>query len=245
MNNADKKVVVITGAAKGLGKELALAFARADCEIVGLYRSDDAAAQAVESEFKASGYRGTFIKQDITEDGDTWLEFDKALKLIGGGAHFTLIANASPPFVPKPFHLIDWLEISGQIETNVKGTFLVFKKLLPFMVKARAGTMISVLTAALHPPPKGFAAYVTAKSALHGLTRAIAAEYVSKNLRVFSVSPGFMDTALTGGWSEHLKALIYSTAGGGARQPSDAARAIFDLTENQAVAGAGEDYPIG
>lgn len=246
MHNTDKKisgskVAVITGATKGLGRELSLTFAEAGYEIIGLYRSDSASAEAVESKFRAAGYQGSFIKQDITKDGK-WNEFDETIKL-NGGKRFTLIANACTPFAPKPFHLIDWLEVFEQVNVNVKGTFLTFKKMLPFMVKARAGDVISVLTAALNPPPKGFAAYVTAKSALEGMTKAIAAEYVSKGLRVFSVSPGFMETSLTEGWSEHLKASIYD--GDNARQPAEIARAVFDLTQDVNTIGEGENYPIG
>lgn len=235
------KVAVITGATKGLGRELSLTFAGAGYEIIGLYRSDSASAKAIESEFKANGYQGLFIKQDITEDGN-WREFEEIIKL-NGDKHFTLIANACTPFTPKPFHLVDWLEFAEQVNVNVKGTFLIFKKTLPFMIRRRAGNVISVLTSALNPPPKGFAAYVTAKSALEGMTKAIAAEYASKGLRVFSVSPGFMETSLTEGWSEHLKASIYS--GNDVYQPSKISLAVFDLTENVNTTGQGEDYSIG
>lgn len=235
------QTVVITGAVKGLGKALALAFAGAGYEIIGLYRADSDSASALESEFKARDLRGVFIKQDITADGD-WTEFDEIIKT-RQDKQLTLIANASPPFVPKPLHLIDWPEISEQLEVNLKGTFLAFKRLLPVMVKARAGTLVSVLSSALNDLPKGFAAYISAKSALEGLTRAVAAEYSARGIRAFSVSPGFMETSLTSGWSEHLKALINSGQKS-ARQPEETAAAILALAEDSKTKGQGENYGV-
>lgn len=246
MNNGDKaneknKVVVITGATKGLGKALSLTFAKAGYEVLGIYRSDTACAKTIESEFKANGFQGVFLKQDITEDGD-WTEFDKIIKDFSN-KHFTLIANACTPFIPKPIHLTNWLEISELLEVSVKGTFFMLKRLLPYMVKAGEGSVITVLSAALNPPPKGFAAYITAKSALEGLTKSVAAEHSVRGLRVFSVSPGFMETSLTHEWSEHLKALIYSHQET-AQQPADIAKAVLALAEDPETKGQGENYPL-
>jgi 3-oxoacyl-[acyl-carrier protein] reductase len=240
-NDRENKVVVITGATKGLGKALSLTFADAGYEVIGIYRSDTDCAKAIESEFKANGFQGTFLKQDITEDG-SWAEFDKAIEG-KSNEHITLIANACAPFVPKPFHLINWLEVSEQIDVSVKGTFFMLKRLLPYMAKAREGNVITVLSAALNPPPKGFAGYVTAKSALEGLTKAVAAEYATRGIKVFSVSPGFMETSLTHGWSDHLKALIYSNDEG-VQQPVKVAEAILALAEDPEINGQGENYAV-
>jgi NAD(P)-dependent dehydrogenase (short-subunit alcohol dehydrogenase family) len=246
MNNKEKdflrdKTVVITGATKGLGKALSLKFAESGYHVVGVYRSDSGSAASLEAEFEANGHQGIFIRQDITEEGN-WTEFDEIIKA-KRESHFTFIANACAPFTPKPFHLIDWLEVSSQIDVNVKGAFLTFKRLLPYMVKAGAGNVISVLTSAVDSPPKGFAAYVTTKSALEGLTRAWAAEYAARGLRFFSVCPGFMETALTAAWSDHLKATLYSNKEA-VQQPADVAASILALLENVKTRGAGENYLI-
>lgn len=242
INRQSDKTVVITGATKGLGKELSLSFAKAGYEVIGLYRSDRICAKVIESEFKANGFQGVFLKQDITEDGD-WAEFDEIIKKCAG-KKITLIANACLPFVPKPFHLIEWDEISEQFKVNVKGTFSIVKRLLPLMVKRREGMIISILTTALELSPKGFGAYITAKSALEGLTKSISAEYAPRGIKVFSVSPGFMETSLTQDWSGHLKALIYS-ADKNFQQPDKVAAAILELAQNPDTQGKGENYLIG
>lgn len=240
-NDNQSKIVVITGATKGLGKALSLAFANIGYEVIGIYRSDSESAKVIKAEFREKDFRGCFIEQDITEEGN-WAEFDEIIKT-NKNKKFTLIANACMPFVPKPIHLVNWLEISEQLEVNVKGTFQIFKRLLPYMVKAREGTIISILSNALNAPAKGFAAYLTAKAALEGLMKVIAAENAHRGIRAFSVSPGFMETSLTQGWSEHLKTLIYSHDGN-AQQPRDIASAILDLAEASNTKGQGENYLI-
>lgn len=233
------KVAIITGATKGLGKALALTFAQAGYEIIGLYKSDSKAANEIGNEFHRHGLKGSFLKQDITVDGE-WPEFDKLIES-KSDCQLTLIANACSPFTPKPFHLNNWSDIAGQLEVGVKGAFLLLKRLLPHMARARGGTVIFVLSSVLNAVPKGFSAYATGKSALDGLAKVVASEYSTRGLRVFSVSPGFMDTSLTEAWSEHLKAHLYAQDGA-VQQPDCYAEIVFNLAHDPEALGRGENY---
>jgi 3-oxoacyl-[acyl-carrier protein] reductase len=237
----NEKTAIITGATKGLGRELSRVFAENGYDIIGLYRADASAAKNLDLEFREKKLSGNFIEQDISKPGD-WLEFDEVLKN-NADKRLTAIINASAAFVPKPLHLIDWQEVSALIEVNLKGTFMLLKRLLPLMTKAREGTVIGILSSTLDfsaPPPKGFSAYIAAKSALDGFLKAVAAEYADRGIRVFSVSPKFMETALTEKWSEHLKSLIQTTAG--ISLPADVAARIFKLAGDPQIAGRGENY---
>ena len=241
MSNSDVKerAVVITGATKGLGKELSLAFAGAGHELIGLYQSDASSAESFESEFRAKKLHGVFIRQDITEDGE-WTEFDWFVEK-NRNKRFTLISSASPKFTPKPFHLYDWTEFTAQLDVNVKGSLNILRRILPNMLNARSGTFITVLSSSLKTFPKGFAAYLTAKSALEGLTKAAAAEYSNRGLRIFSVSPGFMKTPLTDSWSDHLKTSIESTERL-IHSPYEVAQKILALAKDPRTKGNGENY---
>ena len=243
MSNSDVKerAVVITGATKGLGKELSLAFAGAGHELIGLYQSDASSAKSVESEFRAKNLHGVFIRQDITEDGE-WTEFDWFVEK-NRNKRFTLISSASPKYIPKPFHLYDWTEFTEQLDVNVKGSLNILRRILPNMLSARSGTFITVLSSSLKTFPKGFAAYLTAKSALEGLTKAAAAEYSNRGLRIFSVSPGFMKTPLTDSWSDHLKTSIESTERL-IHSPYEVAQKILALAEDPRTKGNGENYRL-
>ncbi len=242
LNSSEHKTIVITGATKGLGRALSVVFAEVGHEVIGIYRADTESARTLELEFEARGWKGTFIEQDIREEGE-WPRFAELLR-DQQPRQYVLIANACLPFVPKPLHLIEWSEILDQVNVNLKGTFLLAKQMIPHMVRARQGTIVSVLSTALDPPAKGFAAYVAAKSALDGLTKSIAAEYGPRGIRVFSVSPGLMDTTFLSGWSEHLISAL-NARDGGLQQPDEVARAIFDLVEDPTITGQGENYTIG
>jgi 3-oxoacyl-[acyl-carrier protein] reductase len=235
------KTAVITGATKGLGRALSLVFAENGYDVIGIYRRDEVAAKSLETEFRKKSLRGFFVKQDITQDD--FSRFDEIIESAKGN-QLTLIANACSRFAPKPLHLVDWPEISDLIEVNLKGTLQVFERLLPSMIKTRDGALIGVLTAALHAsplPPKGFSAYIAAKSALEGWLKGVAAEYAARGVRVFSVSPGLMKTALTDNWSEHLKSSMH-TGGTAICDPMEVAAQIFNLTVNPETSAKGENY---
>jgi NAD(P)-dependent dehydrogenase (short-subunit alcohol dehydrogenase family) len=136
-----------------------------------------------------------------------------------------------------------WEDCESGLNVALKGSWLCSRELLRPMARAGCGTIVNVLTTALHGlPPKGFAAYVVAKHSLRGLTLALAAEYTGKGIRVFSVSPGFMSTAFTAGWDAHLVNAIHASAA--MSDPADAARRIRELVEGPGMPGRGEDYRI-
>lgn len=231
--------VIITGAAGGLGRELSFVFATNGNFVVGLNRSAES-GRDLAAEFRSRGLEGAFLQQDITVEGD-WPEFESLIESRRGSA-FTLILNAAVPFSPMPFHLTDWRQFEEQLDVAVKGSYLVLKRLIPSLASSRQGTVITVLTTALDQPVKGFSVYTTAKAALGELTRSAAEELSPRGVRFFSVSPGFMETALTHGWSDHLKAMVL--AGSNSRSPAEYARAIANLARDNGVPGKGENYVL-
>ncbi len=231
--------VVITGVTKGLGRATALEFARAGHRIIGLYRADDLAGAELTAALQSFGDDSLLVKHDIsTENAALWdrPEIQTAGKLI-------LINNACAPFTPQPLHLLRWEDFECAWSVGLKGSWLCSLAMLRPMVHAGGGTIVNVLTTAVAgPPPKGFAAYVTAKHALRGFTLALAAEYAARGIRVFSVSPGFMSTALTSGWNVRFTDAM--RANSPITHPPDAAQRIRELVETPTLPGRGEDYRI-
>lgn len=237
-----ERVVIISGATKGLGRALALDFGRNGYQVIGLYSSDHAAATKVRTQFLADHLNGTFIQQDITNEDfaavQPFLELPE-------GAQLTLINNACAAFSPQPLHLLKWQDFQSNFDVAVHGSRNCTQLVLRPMLKRHRGTIVNVLSDAVNDsPPKGFAAYVTAKYALQGLTRALASEYSSRGLRVFSVSPGFMETALTSAWDERLKTAIRDSMKSDTQTPSTVAEAIRQLVENPDTPGEGENYQL-
>lgn len=234
-----RHTAIVTGATKGLGRETTLAFARAGHRVLGFYAADDGAAEEMRSELRSFDQDSAIVRHDVSvENVDVWSrpEIQQAESLV-------LINNACAPFVPTPFHLLRWEDFESGLNVDLKGSWLCSRAVLRPMARLGGGTIVNVLTSALHGmPPKGFAAYLAAKLALRGLTLSLAAEYGTRGMRVFSVSPGFMSTALTASWDERLQDAI--RAGAPISSAADVARRILELVEGPATLGQGEDHRV-
>ena len=231
--------VIVTGASKGLGRELALCFARDGHRVLGLYSRDEAAAARTGADLAAAGANSRLWRLDVAMAGTELEECPEAQ----GTGPLVLINNAHPSFVPTPFHQLGWDDFERGLGIGVQGGWRCARALLRPLLRRGQGAIVNVLTTAVHGlPPKGFAAYAVAKHALRGLTLALAAEYSGRGLRVFSVSPGFLRTPLTDAWDPRLVEAILRTTP--AADPADVARRIRDLVADPALPGAGEDYPV-
>jgi 3-oxoacyl-[acyl-carrier protein] reductase len=238
----ENSVAIVTGGTRGLGRCLTLEFGRGGSFVIALYHRDDAAASELERAFAQAGIEGVCIRQDVASAprvSDGWASHPEVVK----ARHLTLVNNASAAFHPTPLHLIGYEEFERQWAVAVKGSALCASQLLPKMVRSGTGVVINVLSqAAWGEPPKGYSAYVAAKTALAGYTRSLAAEYSARGVRVFSVSPGFMETGLTADWNEGLKTAI--RAKGTILRAEVVASRIVALALDPQLPGRGEDYRI-
>lgn len=235
-----KRTAVITGGTKGLGKEIALAFGRAGYTVLALYSSDDSAAAGLNSALAQIKAAGAAVRHDVcSDDPAVWNRPE-----IAEAEHLTLVHNACAAFSPVPMHQLAWPDFEKNLSVAVKGAWSCSQRLLPLMVKRKSGAIVTILTNAIEGmPPKGFAAYATAKHALRGFTLALATEYASRGIKVFSVSPGYMDTPLSQQWDMRLRELIRANSER-ITIPATAAARILELVEDSNVPGKGEIYPV-
>lgn len=234
------KAVLITGATKGLGRECSLVFARAGYVVVGTYKSDAAAAELLRSQLQTEGATFSIIQTDASAPSEALWTVPEILN----ASSLVLINNACPGFNPEPMHRVPWSVVEKQLDIGLKGAWLASQALIPRMAKLKGGTIVNVLTTAVEGlPPKGFSPYVIGKHALRGMTLALASEFSSRGVRVFSVSPGFMDTSFTKAWDSRLRGAIASSEGRSST-PSDAAERILQLVESLEISAIGEDHPI-
>jgi NAD(P)-dependent dehydrogenase (short-subunit alcohol dehydrogenase family) len=228
---------LVAGGTKGLGGELSLALAGRGHEVVALYHSDDHAAASLQASLATATPPGRCRRHDLRADAAPLADE------LDGASRLTLVYNAGAPFSPTPFHLLRWEDVAAQLSVGVEGAFRLSQLVLPRMVRLKGGTIVFVLTTAVSMtalPPRGFGAYATAKFALLGLARAVAAEYHARGVRVLSVSPGFMETPLTAGWDARIRALVAS-----ADKPRDPARVAAEIVAKiDSAPGNGEDYPL-
>lgn len=202
------RVALVTGASQGIGKACALALAEAGANVAlgarTLYN-----LQFVAKDVEDLGRKALPIQLDVSvldsvtaAVARTLQEWGKIDILVNnaGVTRDNLIMRMKPE---------DW---SAVLRTNLDGAYYTIRAVLPGMVKQRYGRIINIASVVAQAGNPGQANYIAAKAGLIGLTKAVAAEVASRNITVNAVSPGFIDTAMTGklpeAWKHKLLSLI-------------------------------------
>lgn len=189
------KIVMITGASKGLGRALTLAFAKAGAKLAICARTERNLLQ-VKKEAQNLGADVLAVIADISNPRD--VERFVALTEKAYGRIDVLINNASA-LGPSPMPLLlDYPEddFAKVLRVNVLSTFSITKRVLPGMLARNDGSIINVTSEAGHVGYAGWGAYGISKFAVEGLTQTWADELSDTNVRINMVDPGEMDTEM-------------------------------------------------
>ena len=193
MNNLNGKVAVVTGAASGIGKEIAMTLARAGCAVAIADLNVDganAAAQAIRS----AGGKAVGVAMDVTDEAAVNRGIDQVAKEFG--SIDILVSNAGIQIVNpiQDYAFADWKKMQA---IHVDGAFLTTKAALKHMYKDdRGGIVIYMGSVHSHEASPLKSAYVAAKHALLGLARVLAKEGAPYNVRSHVICPGFVKTPL-------------------------------------------------
>lgn len=198
----EKKVVVVTGASRGIGKEIALKYAENGYNVAINYVSDKTNVEELEKEFKEKGAEALIVKADVSKLEQVQ-EFIKAV-IEKYGKIDVLVNNAG---ITRDMLLMRMKEedFDKVIEINLKGTFLVTKEVVPYMMKKRDGKIISLSSVVGVTGNAGQCNYSASKAGIIGFTKSIAKELASRNIRANAVAPGFIDTDMTNVLSDEVK----------------------------------------
>ncbi|MYH64538.1 MAG: SDR family oxidoreductase [Chloroflexi bacterium] len=186
------KVALVTGAARGIGRGIALRFA-AEGARVGILDLDEVACQSVVDEAHVNGGQAIALSADISQAA----QVDAALAQLRErfGAIDALVNNAA--VMPAgALHETNPADFDRCLAVNLRGTYLVSRGVIPGMLARGAGSIIHIasVTGLLGLP--GIAAYSMSKGALIALTRAMSTDYAARGIRVNSISPGTIDSPM-------------------------------------------------
>ncbi|WP_404333159.1 SDR family NAD(P)-dependent oxidoreductase [Mesobacillus maritimus] len=190
-----EKVVMITGASKGLGRALAIAFAKEGARLAICARTA-AEILKVKTELESLGGEVLAVSADISLQRD--VERFVAMTEEAYGRIHVLINNASM-LGPSPMPLLldypaeDYAEV---LRVNAVSPFLLSRRVLPGMLQRNEGSIINVTSEAGHTGYAGWGAYGISKFAVEGLTQTWADELSETNIRINMVDPGEMDTEM-------------------------------------------------
>jgi NAD(P)-dependent dehydrogenase (short-subunit alcohol dehydrogenase family) len=189
----NSQVALITGAGKGIGEAIALAFGAAGMRIAVAARTESD-IERVASAIRARGGAALAVPCDVTKP-DSIAKAVHAVK-VGIGPITVLVNNAGAGESHKFIGHDDALW-HRMIDVNLNSVYHVCKAVVPMMVEARWGRIINIASVASKIGSKYVAAYTTAKHGVLGLTRALAVELVAHNITVNAICPGYVDTPLT------------------------------------------------
>jgi cyclopentanol dehydrogenase len=190
----DKKVVIVTGSARGIGAATLKVFARHNCAVTGLDLLPD--GQSIADEIQKEGGEALFLPCDVADEA----QVAQCVKQVGDkyGRVDVLVNNAGIVLV-KPFDQITWEEFRRTTEVNLGGHFLLCKYVLPYMKRQMKGVIVNMGSVSGHVGQTDHVMYGATKGAIIAMTRALAWEVAPYNIRVNSISPGSVDTPMLRG----------------------------------------------
>ncbi len=188
------KVSIITGAGSGLGKEIALIFAREGSRVV-VAEVQEESGRAVVQQIQAEGGEALFLRTDITRASEAERLVEGTLQAYG--RIDVLVNNAGINPSRTPVHETSEEAWDQTLAVNLKGAFLCSKYALPPMMKQASGSIIHVASVVGGIGCSDRAAYSASKGGMIALTRNMAVDYAPYGIRVNTLSPGFVETDLT------------------------------------------------
>jgi len=201
----DKKVALITGGSRGIGKAISLALAEAGYHVIINFRSRIDEAQEVLEFIVGQGGSGSIYQSDISDYTAVETMMDTVIKETGGID--VLINNAG---ITKDQLMLRMSEedFSTVVDINLKGTFNCVKSVTRSMFKRRSGVIINISSVIGIVGNVGQVNYAASKAGIIGMTKALAKEYAARGIRVNAVAPGFIDTEMTEGLTDEVKKAI-------------------------------------
>lgn len=196
------KVILVTGAARGIGKTIALGLAAQGAHVVFNYRGDEAKAAALKEELQAVGGKASGLKFDVTDyEAMTKAldEFTKTVAPISGLVNNAGISKDTLLLRLKPD------EINQIIDTNLKGCMLVTQALSRNFLRAENVSIVNMGSIVGLMGNASQAAYAASKAGMIGFSKSVAKELASRNVRCNVICPGFIQTEMTDALNEKAK----------------------------------------
>ena len=201
----DKKVALVTGGSRGIGKACALELAKAGCDVVINFAGNVEAAEKTVEELKALGSNSECYKFDVSNQSEVDENIAKIIEKYG---RIDILVNNAGITRDDLFIRMGEDKWNAVINTNLSSAFYVSKPVVKLMMKQRSGAIVNMSSVVgLYGNP-GQANYSAAKAGLVGFTKSLAKELGSRGIRVNAVAPGFIATDMTkdlGNTEEYMK----------------------------------------
>ena len=227
----DKRIALVTGAGRGIGRAIALELAKDGCAVAVNYSRSEGPANEVAAEIRAMGGEAVAVKANVSDAA----EVKEMFKLVAEqlGAVNILVCNAG---ITKDNLLMrmkesEWDDV---IDTDLSSLFYCAKEAVRPMLKSRWGRIIAITSVNALRGGAGQCNYAAAKAGMIGFIKSLAREVSAKGITANAIAPGFIETDMTAVLSDELKGkFVESIPAGRAGTPRDVAgAAVFLASEN-------------
>jgi 3-oxoacyl-[acyl-carrier protein] reductase len=236
------KVALVTGASRGIGREIALELAREGASVAVNYAGSEAKALDVVDEIKAMGRDAFAIQADVSNSDSVT---DMAKETIERFGKIDILVNNAGITKDNLLMRMKESEWDDVININLKGVFLCTKAVTRQMMKQRSGRIINISSIVGVSGNPGQANYVAAKSGVIGLTKTTAKELSSRGITVNAVAPGFITTDMTDKLNEDVKTeMLKQIPLARFGEPKDIARTVIFLASEDSAYMTGQTLHV-
>lgn len=202
------KVALITGATRGIGKQIAITLAESGFDIAINYRKENEELQNAKKEIEAKGRKCLTVQGDVSsfEDSERFVK-----EVIEEYGQIDVLVNNAGITKDGLLMRMKKEDFNTVIDTNLTGTFNVTRNVIGYMMKAKSGRIINVSSVVGVSGNAGQTNYSASKAGIIGFTKSLAKEVASRNILVNAVAPGFIETNMTDVLKDEQKENIAKT----------------------------------
>ena len=227
------QVAVVTGAGRGIGRAIALRFAKEGARVASVSRTEDNAKKVADEMNRLESGSAKAYAVDVADHAAVQEIAPRILEDFGRVDILVNNAGVTRDALAMRMSLEDWDSV---INTNLRGAFSFIQALVRTMTKQRSGRIINISSVIGLMGNAGQTNYAASKAGLIGLTKALARELASRNVTVNAVAPGFVITDMTVGLSDEVKDTIHSKIPlGRTGTPEEIAAAVAFLASPEAA----------
>ena len=202
MKRFENKIVLVTGAGRGIGASIAKRFASEGAEVIVNYSGNDEAAQKTVDEITATGGQAQKYKCSVNDSESVKVMIDEIIKEFG--RIDILVNNAGITKDGLMLRMTDE-DVDRVIDVNLKGTFNCTKYVSKYMLKQKSGKIINISSVVGLSGNAGQVNYSASKAGIIGITKSAAKELSSRGITVNAVAPGYVDTDMTKVLSDNIR----------------------------------------
>ncbi len=201
----DKKVTLVTGASRGIGRQIALTLAREGAFVIINYNGSEDRAREVEETIRREGGEAVIRRCNVSSFSETEQMAKEIVKEYG---HVDILVNNAGITRDGLIMKMSEEDFDQVLETNLKGCFNTIRHLSRQMLKQKSGRIINIASVSGVLGNAGQANYAASKAGVIGLTKTMARELASRGITVNAVAPGFIDTEMTEVLPEQVKTTV-------------------------------------